>query len=411
MSAASSSHARITSCPACASAEGAGFYTQDSVPIHSCRLLPDRAEAVALARRPLDLGVCARCGFVWNRAFDPSVHDYSLDYEETQGFSPRFRSFAVELATRLVERYDIRGKRVLEIGSGKGEFLALMCELGGNEGIGIDPSFEEDRLESPALDRMTFIKDYYGEQHADVEADVIVCRHTLEHILPVADFLELVRMSIGARKEPLVFLEVPDTGRILRDLAFWDIYYEHCSYFTPGSLAQLFRRTGFEILDLSLDFDDQYILIECLPSDGPAGARFDAEEAPADVVAAATRFAARVPTHLAQWRRALAAWSSAGERTVLWGSGSKGVAFLNSLAGAPEIELVVDINPFKHGKAMAGSGQPIVPPERLADYRPHRVVVVNSIYSDEIARMLAGLGVAAKLLPIESALDLDAAAV
>ena len=48
----------------------------------------------------------------------------------------------------------------------------------------------------------------------------------------------------------LVFFEVPDTMRILREGAFWDIYYEHCSYFTPGSLARRFRRTGFDINEL-----------------------------------------------------------------------------------------------------------------------------------------------------------------
>ena len=44
----------------------------------------------------------------------------------------------------------------------------------------------------------------------------------------------------------MVFFELPDTERVLTEAAFWDIYYEHCSYFTPGSLARLFRRTGFE---------------------------------------------------------------------------------------------------------------------------------------------------------------------
>ena len=35
--------------------------------------------------------------------------------------------------------------------------------------------------------------------------------------------------------------ELPDSRRVFDEVAFWDIYYEHCSYFTPGSLARLFR--------------------------------------------------------------------------------------------------------------------------------------------------------------------------
>ena len=82
---------------------------------------------------------------------------------------------------------------------------------------------------------------------------------------------------------------------------------------------------------------------------------------------------------------------------MLWGSGSKGVAFLNTLAGAELIEYVVDINPYKHGKFMAGTGQEIVAPERLRDYRPDVVIAMNPIYLNEIQRSLDELGVAAEL--------------
>ena len=49
----------------------------------------------------------------------------------------------------------------------------------------------------------------------------------------------------------------------------------------------------------------------------------------------------------------------------MWGSGSKGVAFLTALnMHTPdcEIEYVVDINPFREGEYMAGTGQEIVSP-------------------------------------------------
>ena len=36
-----------------------------------------------------------------------------------------------------------------------------------------------------------------------------------------------------------MFFQVPDMSRVLRDLAFWDIYYEHCSYFTVITQAVL----------------------------------------------------------------------------------------------------------------------------------------------------------------------------
>ncbi len=54
-----------------------------------------------------------------------------------------------------------------------------------------------------------------------------------------------------------------------RRSAFWDVYYEHCSYFSLGSLARLFRSTGFEVTGLHVEYDDQYLLVEARPSTTP----------------------------------------------------------------------------------------------------------------------------------------------
>ena len=93
--------------------------------------------------------MCKDCGFIYNSAFDASLQNYSEDCEETQGFSPTFSKFHRELAEAVVDRFDLHGKTVLEIGCGKGEFLELLCEIGGNKGIGFDPAFRPDRLDIP----------------------------------------------------------------------------------------------------------------------------------------------------------------------------------------------------------------------------------------------------------------------
>ena len=63
-----------------------------------------------------------------------------------------------------------------------------------------------------------------------------------------------------------------------------------------------------------------------------------------------------------------------------------------------EIEYAVDINPFKWGKFMAGTGQQIVSPEFLVDYRPDLVVAMNPIYLDEIRLQLEELGLHPELI-------------
>ena len=75
-----------------------------------------------------------------------------------------------------------------------------------------------------------------------------------------------------------------------------------------------------------------------------------------------------------------------GRSPVIWGSGSKCVAFLTTLGIDSEIECVVDINPRRHGKYIAGVGKRIVPPEHLKEFKPETIIVMNPIYKDEIAR-------------------------
>jgi SAM-dependent methyltransferase len=362
------------------------FYDAGAVPVHSCRLVGTITDAETFPTGHLGLGFCSACGFIANVDFRPELQDYSLSYEETQAFSPRFRSFAHDLAVRWIERYGLRGKTVLEIGSGKGEFLALICELGGNRGVGIDPGLVPERTADEG--RITWIKDLFSERYAGLSGDAVVCRHTLEHIRPVAHFLGLARAAI--RPGGVALFELPDVRRVLREGAFWDVYYEHASYFSAGSLGRLFRRAGFEVLDLVLDYDDQYLLIEARP--GTGGQRFELEEDAEELAGDVDHFVAAVDERLAQWRDVL----DGVDRPVVWGSGSKGVAFLTAMKDS-RIDVVVDINPHKHGMYMAGTGQRIVPPEHLRSYRPDLVIAMNPIYFQEIGSKLAELGVETEL--------------
>jgi SAM-dependent methyltransferase len=391
-------------CPSCGATDVEVFHEETGVPVNSCLLLASEAEARAFPRGAIRLGFCHACGFIANTAFDQALAEYSTRYEETQGFSPRFQRFADDLAHRLVDRFDLHDKDVLEIGCGKGEFLLRVCELGGNRGIGVDPSVVLERVRGPAADRVSFIADLYRKQHADLPADFVICRHTLEHIADVAGFMELLRANLAGRHATTVFFELPDVLRVLREVAFWDIYYEHCSYFTVGSLVRLFERSGFAVLDASLDYDDQYILLEARTDEsaepaGRGGRPLDVDRV-ADVAAAVREFRRRHQAQLAAWDARLAGLFASGRRAVVWGAGSKGVAFLCALPAAERIEVAVDINPYKHGMFMAATGQRIVPPAFLADYRPDVVIVMNPIYRDEIRAELDRLGVEADVVAV-----------
>ena len=380
-------------CPACTSPDVSVFFEERDLPLNSCLLLDDRDDATGFPTGDLVLGFCGACGFVSNTAFDKGSSEYSQRYEETQIFSATFQEFARDLAHSWVDRHDLAGKTVLEIGCGKGEFLVMMVEAGAGQGIGIDPGVRPERIESDVGDRLTWIKDFYSEAYAHLDVDAVVCRHTLEHIPDVAEFMAMIRSAIGDRPETIVLFELPDVARILEETAFWDVYYEHCSYFSLGSLARLFRRTGFEVLDLALDYHDQYLLIEARPSTVPAaGTPLDVEADLARLRSGVADFADAYANLRRDWRKRLAEVTALGGTSVVWGGGSKGVSFVTHLDVADHVDLAVDINPYKHGKYLAGSGVPVVAPEALVERPPALVVVMNPIYEPEVRAELHRLG-------------------
>ncbi|HRO89628.1 MAG TPA: class I SAM-dependent methyltransferase [Promineifilum sp.] len=375
------------------------FYTVKNVPVNSVLLVMSRDEALGFQTGDISLAACPRCGFISNIAFDEALTQYTERYEATQGYSPTFNKFHQALASDLIDQYDLRGKDIIEIGCDKGDFITMLCEMGENRGVGFDPAYVPGRHPSPAADRLTFIPDFYSEKYADYRADFICCKMTLEHIPNVGEFVATVRRSIGDKHETIVFFQIPNARYVLCDVAFWDVYYEHCSYFTKGSLARLFRANGFEVNKLWTVYDDQYLMIEARPTESAsAAAPLADEESPADTLKMVEYFVEHYEAKRADWQDKLREMKAAGKKAVLWGGGSKGVAFLTTLGQTlDDIAYAVDINPIKTGTFMAGTGQEIVAPSFLQEYRPDVVIIMNPVYLDEITRDLHAMGLSPEI--------------
>ena len=394
-------HAAATHiCPSCQMKQISIFYEVKGVPVNSVMNFATRKEAVNYPRGDIVLGFCSNCGFVSNVAFDASMLRYTANCEESQGFSETFNQFSHRLAEYLIEKYNLHGKDILEIGCGKGDFLTLLCNLGKNRGVGFDPAYVPGRNPNHEAEDVTFIQDFYSEDYVHYQADFVCCQMTLEHIHNTAEFVCLVRRAIGKMEKTIVFFQVPDVTRILRNSAFEDIYYEHCSYFSPGSLGKLFRRCHFDVLHLATEYDHQYLIIETKPA-APLGLTpLPQEDDIQQLKVYVNNFTDNYQKKLSVWHTLLEKFRSEGKRVVLWGSGSKAVSFLTTLKVSEGIDYVVDINPHRQGTFMAGTGQKIVAPELLKQYRPHTVVVMNNIYLNEIRNTLSTLGITAEVMTL-----------
>jgi SAM-dependent methyltransferase len=380
-------------CSVCHSNDIHVFFEVLRVPVYCNVFCSNKEEALRVPRGDIQLGFCKHCGHISNLVFDPELVKYSQSYENSLHFSPRFQDYAEALARHLINEYGLYQKDIIEIGCGQGEFLALLCTLGHNRGVGFDLSYRYERPDRIPSNQIKIIQDFYSEAYADYRADLVCCRHVLEHLAKPVDLLRAARQVIGNRRATVVYFEVPNALFTLHDLAIWDIIYEHCSYFTGSSLAHLFAVCGFKVCELRETYEGQFLSIEALPMEDSMSTQLACSGDPKDLLHDVDVFAERYQHKKTTWLRYLEQIKAAGQRSVVWGAGSKGVTFLNILGIRDQIEYVVDINSRKQGRYVSGTGQRIVPPEFLRDYQPDVVLVMNPLYRQEIQKMIQSIGV------------------
>jgi len=381
-------------CPVCGSAMVSDFYFRDSVPVTCASVFADAVQARDVACGNVDLTACASCGFAFNRSFDPRLGELVARYESSEAASPHFNTFAAATARSLVARHHLKNKTVLEVGCGDGDFLKHLMSADVGHAIGVDPLIDVARAEANMPHGVEIIPRLFDESMLDIQADALLCRHTLEHVPEVHEFLKLLREWAARAPDRVVLFDLPDAERVFAERAFWDIYYEHCNYFTAGTLRRAFEFAGFRILALGSEFQGQYLTIEAAPDPAP-GPRLPVDSSRDQSLYRS--FAADVRSSLQRCESALARLKSASHPLIVWQGSSKTVGFLSALAHPELIDGAVDVNPHRQGIFLPGSGLPVYAPHMLKDLKPEHVILMNPAYQNEVAKTLTTLGLTSQL--------------
>ena len=370
-------------CPICRTHSAELFLRRDTVPVHQNVLFEKREQALNIARGMLSIVICYHCGFVFNVDFDGSLLSYDEKYENTQSYSPVFEKYLDDSIDYLVNKKGAKNCRIIEVGCGKGYFLRKLVEQGGNSGIGFDPSYIGP-LE--LLDgKLRFNRGFYDEGSVDLVADIIICRHVIEHIANPLDMLGTIRLALANSPQAQVFFETPDVEWILKNQVVWDFFYEHCSYFSRPSIRLAFEKSGFLIDEIKNIFGGQYFWVEARPISEPnILALKDVEP----LTRLAKDFEKANNKLVARWRAQLIKIKQNGKIAV-WGAGAKGVTFANLFDPKQEmISCIIDVNPQKQNKYLPGTGHPIVNYEELIQRDIRTIIILNPNYRPEIEDLL-----------------------
>jgi len=327
------------------------------------QFLPD---AAAL---PLDRGVdlevrqCSGCGLV-QLGNDPVP--YYREVIRAAAFSAEMREFREEQFGGFVQAFSLAGKKVVEIGCGRGEYLSIMRQCG-VEAFGLEQS--EDAVRHCAASGLRVERGFVGDaayRAANAPFDAFFILNFLEHLPDPNATLRGIASNLADNGAGLV--EVPNFDMMLRKKLFSEFVNDHLFYFTRETLASTLSRNGFEILDCREQWHD-YILSATVRKRRPADlSEFRDWE---------LRLKAEVDGYIRRF-----------ERVAIWGAGHQALALIALLNLAGRIAYVVDSADFKQGKYTPATHLPIVAPGTLLSDPVDAVIIMAAGYSDEVAGII-----------------------
>ena len=304
-----------------------------------------------------------------------------------------YREFIDGLADRLVAQHSLANKTVLEIACGQGEFLHALLDRGIGRAIGVDPAIDLAKAINSDRDGLVLIRDLYSEKYADIECDFICCRHMINQIADPVGFLRMLRADIGTRLDTRVFVEAPNAAYTFARCHPWSIVYERCSWFTPESMSNMFQICGSDVVAAYPCYaDGQYLGLEAKPAATPPSRDSMRLRHTRPTLEGLETFEQCVTQSRHYWEEQLAMLSARGQRVIAWGAGASAVSLLSSLRIVDEVPFVIDINPLRHGQYLPRTGQKVMPPDYILEYKPDVIIITNPTYQTEIQDHVDALG-------------------
>jgi len=251
--------------------------------------------------------------------------------------------------------------RIVEIGCGKGIFLNMLVDAGADV-TGYDPTYSGD---DPR------IKAEYFDKNSDIRCRGIVLRHVLEHIQNPLDFLNIIKNN--APVDAKIYIEVPNLDWILKNNAWYDIFYEHVNYFRLSDFNRIF---GGKVVCGEL-FGGQYIYMIAEVKDLISMNQL----IEVDNELPAFDFSPEFSLPFEKLRN---------RKIVIWGGASKGVILaMHLLRNGINVKHIIDINPLKQEKFIASTGLQVISPEKaIRSLSPDdTIIVANGNYLEEVKEM------------------------
>lgn len=327
----------------------------------SAQYLPGAADLSKDFGIDLVITECPFCGVF--QAANPPV-PYFREVIRSAGISMEMQGYRRKQFKDFILRYNLTGKRLLEVGCGSGEYLEILNECG-VLGSGIE--YGQSAYQAALEKGLTVSRQFFETGNELVEGapfDGFLFLNFLEHLPDPRSVFAGIRQNISESGIGLV--EVPNFELILRDQMYSEFISDHLLYFSRDSLRKILETNGFVVLECDETWYS-YTLTAVVKKYEPTRT-FEIKEYGERLFGAFDKFL-----------------GSYGERQVaIWGAGHQAFTIMALANLGGKIRYVVDSAPFKQGKYTPATHLEIVPPERFFSDQLPAIIVLGGSYTDEI---------------------------
>jgi len=331
----------------------------------AAQFLPDAESLESDKGVGLEVCQCSGCGLV--QLSNESV-PYYKDVIRAAAISEEMKDFRRDQFSSFVQKFSLKGKKIIEIGCGHGEYLSVMQQFG-VRAYGLEHS--RDSVKQCVKNGLKVSEGFietsdYKLNDAPFEAFFIL--NFLEHLPDPNSTLRGIYNNLTDDAVGLV--EVPNFDMILRKKLFSEFINDHLLYFTKETLNTTLNLNGFEIIECKEIWHD-YMISAVVKKRRKLDISYFYKYQ--------EKLKDEIEEYICRFK---------DKEVAIWGAGHQALAIISLINLAGKIKYVVDSAPFKQGKYTPATHIPIVSPEVLNSDPVDAVIVMAASYSDEVARII-----------------------
>ena len=339
------------------------IFTMDNMPSR-VQFLPVENELADDTGMQLNLYQCDYCGLI---QFDCSPVYYYRDVIRAVGLSKTLKELRIRQYRNLIDKYELSGRKVWEVGCGGGEFLALWDGLGVS-GYGVEHN--DVLLQKATENGLNVHKGFVDRNYIDPNGpfDAFVSFNYLEHQPDPVSMVEGIYNNL--KEGGIGLLTVPSFEYFIEKASYYEFMRDHIAYYTERALQNLFLMNGFDVCEISrFNGDTTEIIVRkrkpvVLPD-------FEGQR-----------------INIGQKLNSFVKSHNDIEKIAVWGASHQGLTMMATLELEFKPKYIIDSSPLKWNAYSTVSHLAIVDPQRAYADKPDLIIIMAPAFSEEIAKQI-----------------------